>query len=87
MPSPADLEQDFFFSSLKFDLSFQVTTVAALSCMASHHVHRQFMGVVVSAGKMMKTVKVRIADREWNKRIKKVILIGYAETWSLLTIL
>jgi len=34
------------------------------------------MGVVVSAGKMMKTVKVRVADQEWNNHIKKVLLIS-----------
>ncbi|KAK5005356.1 hypothetical protein LTR16_006160, partial [Cryomyces antarcticus] len=28
-------------------------------------------GVVVSAGKMMKTVKVRIATQEWNRHIRK----------------
>ncbi|KAF2402168.1 nucleic acid-binding protein, partial [Trichodelitschia bisporula] len=32
---------------------------------------RQAAGVVVSAGKMMGTVKVRIAKQVWNKRVKK----------------
>jgi len=44
--------------------------------MAARLAHRQFMGVVVSAGKMMKTVKVRVADQEWNNHIKKVLLIS-----------
>ena len=35
--------------------------------MSSHKV-----GVVVSAGKMSKAVKVRIAGQEWNKKIRKV---------------
>lgn len=29
-------------------------------------------GVVVSAGKMEKTVKVQLWDREWNKHVQKV---------------
>ncbi|KAF2753739.1 nucleic acid-binding protein [Pseudovirgaria hyperparasitica] len=33
--------------------------------------HRNFNGVVVSAGKMDRTVKVRIATQTWNKRVKK----------------
>jgi small subunit ribosomal protein S17 len=33
---------------------------------------RQLTGVVVSAGKMVKTVKVRIAKQEWHKHIRKV---------------
>lgn len=32
---------------------------------------RQLTGVVVSAGKMVKTVKVRIAKQEWHKHIRK----------------
>jgi small subunit ribosomal protein S17 len=32
----------------------------------------QKVGVVVSAGKMAKAVKVRIAGQEWNKHIRKV---------------
>jgi hypothetical protein len=38
--------------------------------MSSHKV-----GVVVSAGKMSKAVKVRIAGQEWNKKIRKVRLV------------
>lgn len=34
--------------------------------------HKPLVGVVVSAGKMDKTVKVRIPRMEWNGRIKKV---------------
>lgn len=36
--------------------------------------HKKVIGVVVSAGKMQKTVKVRVAGQEWNKRIGKVRL-------------
>ena len=32
------------------------------------------VGVVVSAGKMSKAVKVRVAGQEWNKNIRKVCL-------------
>lgn len=32
----------------------------------------QLAGVVVSAGKMMKTVKVRMFKQTWNRRIGKV---------------
>jgi hypothetical protein len=39
--------------------------------MSSHKV-----GVVVSAGKMSKAVKVRIAGQEWNKKIRKVCIIA-----------
>lgn len=34
--------------------------------------YRQLTGVVVSAGKMMKTVKVRIPGQKWDKHIRKV---------------
>lgn len=34
--------------------------------------HRPIVGVVVSAGKMAKTVKVRVPGRRWEKRIGKV---------------
>lgn len=34
---------------------------------ASHKI-----GVVVSAGKMSKAVKVRVAEQEWNKKFRKV---------------
>lgn len=34
--------------------------------------YRQFTGVVVSAGKMTKTVKVRIPGQKWDKHIRKV---------------
>ncbi|KAB2572438.1 37S ribosomal protein S17 [Lasiodiplodia theobromae] len=33
--------------------------------------YRQFTGVVVSAGKMMRTVKVRIPGQKWDKHIRK----------------
>ncbi|KAF2835051.1 nucleic acid-binding protein [Patellaria atrata CBS 101060] len=32
---------------------------------------RSYTGVVVSAGRMMKTVRVRIADQTWNKKLRK----------------
>lgn len=35
--------------------------------------HKRIAGVVVSAGKMDKTVKVRVPKMEWNNRIKKVL--------------
>ncbi|KAF2422459.1 nucleic acid-binding protein, partial [Tothia fuscella] len=38
---------------------------------------RQVVGVVVSAGKMMKTVKVQIPKQKWNKRIQKNYPIPY----------
>lgn len=38
--------------------------------------HKKIVGVVVSAGKMDKTVKVRIATQIWNTRIKKVRASG-----------
>lgn len=34
--------------------------------------HKPIAGVVVSAGRMDKTVKVRVGGQTWNKRIKKV---------------
>ncbi|TLD18306.1 nucleic acid-binding protein [Venturia nashicola] len=38
------------------------------------------VGVVISAGKMMKTVKVRVAKQKWNKRIQKF----YDEPFNIL---
>lgn len=35
------------------------------------HFHSQKVGVVVSAGKMSKAVKVRVAGQEWNKQFRK----------------
>ena len=34
--------------------------------------HRKIVGVVVSSGRMLKTVKVRVPGQEWNKKIGKV---------------
>ena len=36
--------------------------------------HSQKVGVVVSAGKMSRAVKVRVAGQEWNKKFRKVRL-------------
>lgn len=36
--------------------------------------YKRLTGVVVSAGKMMKTVKVRITEQKWNQQIQKVHL-------------
>jgi hypothetical protein len=33
---------------------------------------RSLVGVVVSAGKMMKAVKVRVPKQEWNSYVRKV---------------
>jgi len=50
-----------------------MATSAALSTM-QHIVfpYRTYTGVVVSAGKMQKTIKVRVAKQKWNKKIQKV---------------
>lgn len=40
--------------------------------MASVEPRRHITGVVVSAGKMINTVKVRIPKQVWNKRVQKV---------------
>jgi small subunit ribosomal protein S17 len=37
-------------------------------------IHSQKVGVVVSAGKMSRAVKVRVAGQEWNKKFRKVSL-------------
>lgn len=34
--------------------------------------HKKIVGVVVSHGKIDKTVRVRLAGQRWNQRIKKV---------------
>jgi len=50
-----------------------MATSAALSTIK--HVafpHRTYTGVVVSAGKMQKTIKVRVAKQKWDKKIQKV---------------
>ena len=46
--------------------------------------HKPIVGVVVSAGKMKKTVKVRIPGLRWEKRIGKVSLFSYALTESMI---
>jgi len=33
---------------------------------------KKMAGVVVGAGRMMKTVKVRMAKEEWNRHLRKV---------------
>ena len=39
---------------------------------AAQRTFRELHGVVVSAGLMQKTVKVRVGGREWNPLVKKV---------------
>ncbi|KIW02992.1 uncharacterized protein PV09_05651 [Verruconis gallopava] len=48
--------------------------------MASMEPRRHITGVVVSAGKMIKTVKVRVPKQVWNKRLQKY----YSEPQTLL---
>lgn len=44
---------------------------AAVSIVVPHFASRQ-VGVVVSAGKMDRAVKVRIAGQEWNNKFRRV---------------
>jgi hypothetical protein len=37
-----------------------------------HYISSHKVGVVVSAGKMSKAVRVRVAEQEWNKKFRKV---------------
>ena len=37
--------------------------------------HKPIVGVVVSSGKMQKTVRARVPYQQWNKRLKKVCSI------------
>jgi len=39
---------------------------------------KKMAGVVVGAGRMMKTVKVRMAKEEWNRHLRKVGFLGLA---------
>jgi hypothetical protein len=41
---------------------------------AARQTFREIHGVVVSAGLMQKTVKVRVGGQRWNKQVKKVWL-------------
>lgn len=41
---------------------------------AAQRVTRELHGVVVSAGVMQKTVKVRVGGRKWNSQVQKVRL-------------
>lgn len=41
---------------------------------AAKRVTRELHGVVVSAGLMQKTVKVRVGGRKWNSQVQKVWL-------------
>jgi len=49
-----------------------MATQQKVASAAVHGVHRQIHAVVVSAGLMEKTVKVRVATQKWNSHIKKV---------------
>lgn len=49
------------------------TTFGYLTTMATTNIAAKKMaGVVVGAGRMMKTVKVRMAKEEWNRHLRKV---------------
>ena len=41
---------------------------------AARRINHELHGVVVSAGLMQKTVKVRVGGQKWNKLVKKVQL-------------
>lgn len=43
---------------------------------AAQYTFRELHGVVVSAGKMQKTVKVRVGGERWNNFMQKVGLKG-----------
>jgi len=43
---------------------------------AARRVTHELHGVVVSAGLMQKTVKVRVGSQKWNKTVNKVSMIG-----------
>lgn len=45
--------------------------------------HRQIVGVVVSAGKMAKTVKVRVPGQRWEPRIGKVSFASFVSSFSV----
>lgn len=47
--------------------------------------HKKIIGVVVSSGKMDKTVTVRVGGQTWNKRIGKVCRISEMSTSGSLT--
>jgi small subunit ribosomal protein S17 len=44
---------------------------------AARRVKHELRGVVVSAGLMQKTVKVRVGAQKWNKIINKVGLVQF----------
>jgi hypothetical protein len=46
--------------------------MATTSAMAARQTFREIHGIVVSAGLMQKTVKVRVGGQRWNKQVKKV---------------
>lgn len=50
------------------------------SIMAAVQRTKQLTGVVVSAGKMMKTVKVQVPKQKWNRRIQKVCSLSFTTT-------
>ena len=47
---------------------------------AAKRVTRELHGVVVSAGLMQKTVKVRVGGRKWNSQVQKVVFPIPADT-------
>jgi hypothetical protein len=49
-----------------------VTKAAAGKQIIVPYASSQKVGVVVSAGKMSRAVKVRVAGQEWNKKFRKV---------------
>jgi len=54
---------------------------AAVSIVVPHFSSRQ-VGVVVSAGKMDRAVKVRIAGQEWNNKFRRVCLTPLPPPWA-----
>jgi ribosomal protein S17 len=44
--------------------------------------YRQITGVVISAGKMMKTVKVQVPKQKWNKHIQKVYIVPFRKLYQ-----
>lgn len=47
-------------------------SAAGAAAATARRAFRELHGVVVSAGLMQKTVKVRVGGQKWNKRVQKV---------------
>lgn len=62
--------------------SHALSTMSSPVAKAARRVTHELHGVVVSAGLMDKTVKVRVGGQKWNKIVHKVSRASEATPWE-----